>query len=95
MNAGRNTYLPVPLPPTTTSQDELADETQDSERRFIDHIHLYGIRLADYQDKPSLPTSPQPTTTPTALEALRRCPRASPTSSSTVHPCTPGQRTRV
>jgi hypothetical protein len=52
MNAGRNTYLPVPLPPTTTSQDELADETQDSERRFIDHIHLYGIRLADYEDKP-------------------------------------------
>jgi hypothetical protein len=52
MNAGRNTYQAVPLPPTTTDQDELADETQDSERRFIDHIHQHGIRLADYEDKP-------------------------------------------
>jgi hypothetical protein len=51
MNAGRNSYLPVPLPPTTTDQDELNEEAQDSERRFLDHIHLYGIRLADYEEK--------------------------------------------
>jgi hypothetical protein len=52
VNAGRNTYLTVPLPATTEDTDELGEETQDSERRFLDHIHLYGIRLADYEDKP-------------------------------------------
>jgi hypothetical protein len=51
MNAGRNTYQAVPLPPTTTDQDELNEEAQDSERRFLDHIHLYGIRLADHEAK--------------------------------------------
>jgi hypothetical protein len=52
VNAGRNTYLTTPLPPTTTNQDELNEEAQDRERRFLDHIHQHGIRLADYEDKP-------------------------------------------
>jgi hypothetical protein len=53
VNAGRNTNRDVPLPPTATDRsDELADETQDSEHRFLEHIHAHGIRLADYEDKP-------------------------------------------
>jgi hypothetical protein len=51
VNAGRNTYLTVPHPPIAEDRDELADEAQDSERRFLDHIHLYGIRLADHEAK--------------------------------------------
>jgi hypothetical protein len=51
MNAGRNTYRPVPLPPTTTEPDELAEETRDSEHRFLEHVHAHGIRLADYEPK--------------------------------------------
>jgi hypothetical protein len=52
MNAGRNTHQTIVLSPTTTSADELAEETRDSEQRFLDHIHAFGIRLADYEDKP-------------------------------------------
>jgi hypothetical protein len=52
VNAGRNTYLSAPLPPATDNHDDLAEESQDSERRFLEHIHAYGIRLADYEDKP-------------------------------------------
>jgi hypothetical protein len=52
MNAGRNTYLPAPLPPTATDRDEFADESQDSERVFLEYVHAHGIRLADYEDKP-------------------------------------------
>jgi hypothetical protein len=51
VNAGRNTYLPVVLPPTTDNHDDLADESQDSERRFLEHVHACGIRLADYEAK--------------------------------------------
>jgi hypothetical protein len=53
VNAGRNTYLKtVPHPPIAEDRDELGEEQQDSERRFLDHIHTFGIRLADYEDKP-------------------------------------------
>jgi hypothetical protein len=51
VNAGRNTYLTAPLPPTTQNHDDLADEAQDSERRFLEHVHTHGIRLADYEEK--------------------------------------------
>jgi hypothetical protein len=50
VNAGRNTYRPVPLPPTTTDQDELAEET--SEPQFIQYVLAAGIPLADFEDKP-------------------------------------------
>jgi hypothetical protein len=51
VNAGRNTHKHVPLPPATDQHDDLADEAQDSERRFLDHVHAHGIRLADYEAK--------------------------------------------
>jgi hypothetical protein len=53
VNAGRNTYLTAPHPPVAEDQDELGEEQQDSERRFLDHIHTYGIRLADYEENPT------------------------------------------
>jgi hypothetical protein len=52
VNAGRNSYRTTPLPPKTTDPEELGEEQQDTERRFLDYVHQHGIRLADYEDKP-------------------------------------------
>jgi hypothetical protein len=49
VNAGRNTYQTVPLPPTSQDPDELAEET--SEPQFIQYVLAKGIPLADFEKK--------------------------------------------
>jgi hypothetical protein len=51
MNAGRNTHRDTPMPPDATDPDELAEETRDSEHRFLEYVLATGIRLADFEAK--------------------------------------------
>ena len=51
MNAGRNTHPAPPLPPQHHNHEELAEESADSEHRFINHVIQHGIPLADFEDE--------------------------------------------
>jgi len=51
MNAGRNTQALIEHPDRSSSRDELADESADSEARFLEHVRMLGIRLADWEDE--------------------------------------------